>query len=270
MARDKSVKPFDIGNEFEYVREAQDGDMKAFEKLVTLYEGYVYNLCYNYFYNKLDAEDCTQEIFVKVYKGINSFKFNSQFKTWLYKIAINTCIDEYKKKKNRIFEISDNDDDGDTIDFKDIKGKTPEEILLQKEVEKDLKEIIKSLPLKYRTCIVLRDLQGLTYEEISDTLKLNINTVKVRVNRGRIKIKDKYIKLDKKKKKERKEKQEMKAVRDKKELMEELEIERANRNKEDIKNNTLEKEKYSKKDNSKLNDGSFKENKKKNSAKGGE
>ncbi|MCQ2979173.1 MAG: sigma-70 family RNA polymerase sigma factor [Clostridia bacterium] len=199
MSKDKEISILSIGHENETVSMAQQGNMKAFEHLVTLYEGYVYNLCYNVFYNALDAQDATQEIFVKIYKNINSFKFNSQFKTWVYKIAINTCIDEYNRKKKRIFEIFDGEEP-ETYDIPDKKGKNPEQILEEKELRNDLKDIIKSLPLKYRVCIVLRDMQGLTYEEISDTLKLNINTVKVRVNRGRLKIKDKYLKLDKKRK----------------------------------------------------------------------
>lgn len=199
MSKNKEINLLSMGNENETVVEAQRGNMKAFEHLVTLYEGYVYNLCYNVFYNSLDAQDCTQEIFVKIYKNINSFKFNSQFKTWVYKIAINTCIDEYNRKKKRIFDIVD-PEDMPTYEVPDKKGKTPEELIIEEELRGDIKNIIKSLPLKYRVVIVLRDMQGLTYEEISETLKVNINTVKVRVNRGRLQIKEKYLKLEKKRK----------------------------------------------------------------------
>ena len=199
MSKKKEINILSIGNENETVSMAQQGNMQAFEHLVTLYEGYVYNLCYNVFYNTLDAQDATQEIFVKIYKNLNSFKFNSQFKTWVYKIAINTCIDEYNRKKKRIFDMVD-PDDMPSYDIPDKKGKTPEQVLEEKELRDDIKSIIKSLPLKYRVVIVLRDMQGLSYEEISDTLKLNINTVKVRVNRGRLKIKEKYLKQEKKRK----------------------------------------------------------------------
>ena len=87
-----------------------------------------------------------------------------------------------------------------TYEVPDKKGKTPEELMIEEELRGDIKNIIKSLPLKYRVVIVLRDMQGLTYEEISETLKVNINTVKVRVNRGRLQIKEKYLKLEKKRK----------------------------------------------------------------------
>ena len=143
MSKDKEISILSIGHENETVSMAQQGNMKAFEHLVTLYEGYVYNLCYNVFYNALDAQDATQEIFVKIYKNINSFKFNSQFKTWVYKIAINTCIDEYNRKKKRIFEIFDGEEP-ETYDIPDKKGKNPEQILEEKELRNDLKDIIKS------------------------------------------------------------------------------------------------------------------------------
>ena len=90
MSKNKEIKLLSIGNENETVSMAQQGNMQAFEHLVTLYEGYVYNLCYNVFYNTLDAQDCTQEIFVKIYKNINSFKFNYFEKE--YKIEENVVV----------------------------------------------------------------------------------------------------------------------------------------------------------------------------------
>ncbi len=175
---------------------AQNGNSKAFENLVSEYEGYVYNLAYNFFNNTLDAQDATQEIFVKVFKNIEKFNYKSKFKTWLYKIAINTCIDELRKKKERYFEYVDIETENDKLqEFPDIRGKSPEELLEEKELRLELKKIIKNLPMKYRVPIVLRDMQGLAYAEIADALSLNENTVKVRINRGRSMLREKLTKL---------------------------------------------------------------------------
>ncbi|MCQ2749316.1 MAG: helix-turn-helix domain-containing protein [Clostridia bacterium] len=84
IGEEKDIKDVQIGildKENEMVEKAQRGDIKSFERIVFLYEGFVYNLAYNMFYNQLDAQDVTQEVFIKVYKNINSFKFNSKFKT---------------------------------------------------------------------------------------------------------------------------------------------------------------------------------------------
>lgn len=173
---------------------AQSGNMKAFENLVSTYESYIYNLSYRMFNNVLDAQDVTQEIFVKIYKNISKFKFNSKFKTWIYRIAINTCIDELKKKKERIFERIDNEEYEGTSEFPDVSGKTPEEQLLENEMRNEIRSIVKSLPLKYRIPVILRDFQGLSYDEISVALDIKMDTVKVRINRGRLKIKEKLLK----------------------------------------------------------------------------
>ena len=169
--KNKEVEIVLENQEDDTVRLAQAGNMKAFEHLVTLYEGYVYNLAYNMFNNSLDAQDVTQEIFLRIYRNLKSFKYNSKFKTWVYRITINACIDEYKKKKSRIFEITDNEDDEE---FVDLSNKSPEQLVLEREIREELKTLLKKLPIKYRMPIILRDLQGLTYDEISETLKLNI------------------------------------------------------------------------------------------------
>ncbi len=179
---------------------AQSGNMKAFEHLVSTYESYIYNLAYNIFNNVLDAQDVTQEIFVKIYVNIGSFKFNSKFKTWIYRIAINTCLTELKKKKTRLFERADRETiEDENYEFPDVKGKTPEEEILELEMRNEIREIVKKLPLKYRLPVILRDFEGLTYDEISEALGIKLDLVKVRINRGRLKIKEKVLKIMKQK-----------------------------------------------------------------------
>ena len=204
IGEEKDIKDVQIGildKENEMVEKAQRGDIKSFERIVFLYEGFVYNLAYNMFYNQLDAQDVTQEVFIKVYKNINSFKFNSKFKTWLYRIATNTCIDEYNKRKNRIWEL----DTEASIDelFPDEKEKTPEKKVLEDETAREVRTLIKALPFKYRLPVVLRDMQGLSYAEISEALKIKESDVKTRINRGRAKLREKYLKLEKRKSIER-------------------------------------------------------------------
>ena len=173
---------------------AQSGNVKAFEHLVSTYESYIYNLSYRMFNNVLDAQDVTQEIFIKIYRNLPKFKFKSKFKTWIYRIAINTCMDELKKNKDRIFERIDNEDNDFLSEFPDVSGKTPEEQIIDNELRNQIRQIIKELPIKYRLPIILRDFQGFTYEDISEVLNIKLDTVKVRINRGRLKIKDKLLK----------------------------------------------------------------------------
>lgn len=199
IGEEKDIKDVQIGildKENEMVEKAQRGDIKSFERIVFLYEGFVYNLAYNMFYNQLDAQDVTQEVFIKVYKNIKTFKFNSKFKTWLYRIATNTCIDEYNKRKNRIWEI-DSDASIDEL-FSDEKER-PDKKVLEDETRREVQALLKALPFKYRLPVVLRDMQGLSYSEISEALKIKESDVKTRINRGRNKLREKYLKLEKKK-----------------------------------------------------------------------
>jgi len=143
--------------------------------------------------NFADAEDITQEIFLKVFKSIKNFNGSSSFYTWLYRISVNECIDLIKKNKKVIQFSTDapinvNDDEIER-DIKDT-GRSPEEEYEIIELRKEIEKALNHLSQEHRTMIVLRDIQGFSYEEIAVMLKTPEGTVKSRINRARNALKE--------------------------------------------------------------------------------
>lgn len=180
-----------MSGETQLLELAKAGDLTSFEELVSLYEKKVYNYCYRMTNNKEDAEDLTQEVFIKVYKSLGLFKGNSQFSTWIYRIAHNICIDKYRKNKAVVISISPDrekeDDRGLELPSADL---SPEEKIIAKERQQILQKCINELKPEYRSVIILRDLQHYSYEEISDILKLPLGTVKSHISRARSALRD--------------------------------------------------------------------------------
>lgn len=173
-----------MGIEKNLVHRAKKGDILAFEELISGYEKKVYNTVYRFFNNKEDAMDITQEIFIKIYVSMKNFKESSSFSTWLYRIAVNTCIDFFRKQKEIVVPI--NDEISDSMVTKiGIPQRSPEEIAESNEVINIIEDAINSLPEEQRICIILRDIQGFSYLEISDILNCSLGTVKSRISRGR-------------------------------------------------------------------------------------
>jgi len=176
--------------EFDVIRRVLDGDVNAFEELVNAYETKVYNLALQMVGNKQDAQDVTQEAFIKAYNSLSSFRGDSKFSVWLYRIVSNMCVDYLRKKKKRgTFSLSMEDDDGEDIqlDLPDL-SQSPEEILQQKLTQDAVRRGLASLPPDSRQILLLREIQGLSYEEIGKALGLEIGTVKSRIFRARKKL----------------------------------------------------------------------------------
>lgn len=178
------------------LHKAKNGDIYAFEDLISKYEKKVYNTVLRIIRDKEAAKDISQEVFIKVYKSLKNFNEKSKFSTWLYRIAVNTSIDELRKNKNRYNNISlDNPDPkhGNTRQAEfEISGSkdTPEEKLIKKEKIKELYKAINMLQEDQRILILLRDIQGLSYDEISDVTGIKIGTVKSKLNRARNALKE--------------------------------------------------------------------------------
>lgn len=185
--------------EKELVNKSKNGDMDAFSELIASYEKKIYNIALRMIGNREDAYDIAQEVCIKIYKNINSFKENSSFNTWVYRITSNVCIDEIRKRK-------------DTIPFTIVKDSStefempiespnnlPEDIIERKEKIEEIKKCIMELSPEYRIMIILRDVRGHSYEEISDILNLNLGTVKSRLSRARAILKDKLKNMEQKK-----------------------------------------------------------------------
>ena len=165
--------------------------MKAYEEIISLYEKKVFSTIYYMVKNENEIEDIAQEVFIKIYKNLNNFKEESSLYTWIYRITINVCIDEIKKRKKVVYldEEIENDDGEMKMQVED-GAKTPSDIVEEKDIQERLVACIKKLPEDQRIMIVLRDIKGFTYMEIAEMLKMNLGTVKSRINRSRAALKE--------------------------------------------------------------------------------
>lgn len=174
------------------IKKAAKGDKKSFELLMDEYMGVIYNVALRMSDNRDDADDMTQEILIKIFRSIASFKGNSKFSTWVYRVAVNTCLDELKKKKNKKYISLDADfgnEEGESrIEIRD-EAPSPERRAEQKELREIVASAISKLSDEHKTVIVLRDLRGLSYSEIAEILGCNDGTVKSRINRARAQLK---------------------------------------------------------------------------------
>lgn len=181
-------------NEKELVQRAKAGDGDAFEQLVTAYERKVYATAYRYLGNEADALDMSQEVFIRVFRFLDKFNEESSFSTWLYRITINVCKDGIKKRSGRNelpLEMPDEEHGTYVNEISDSRY-NPVEVFEKAELSRNIREGIESLPFNYKEIIIMRDICGLTYEEIAEGLKLEIGTVKSRISRARERLR-KYL-----------------------------------------------------------------------------
>lgn len=182
-------------NEKLLVERAKKGDGEAFGELVRFYEKFVYNTAYGFLFLRDDAFDASQEAFIKAWRGIKSFKGDASFSTWLYRITVNTAKDAVSARVKRR-ELSSTDAEGDIIDTP--IHETPETAYLEKERRETLSHAIDTLPEDFREIIILRELDGLSYEEIATLLELELGTVKSRLSRARAKLSEKLVEQNEK------------------------------------------------------------------------
>jgi RNA polymerase sigma-70 factor, ECF subfamily len=179
-------------NEDVVVRNAQKGDIEAFEAIVDQYQKMIYNLSYKMLGNPDDACEASQEIFIRIYKSIGKFKFDSKFSTWIYRIATNFCLDIIRSSKTDTVYIEKpiETDDGEIVrDIADGRISLEDTVLRSEKVEIVRKAVVRLQP-GYRIAVILRDIQGYSYSEISEILDLPEGTVKSRINRGRQELKE--------------------------------------------------------------------------------
>lgn len=175
----------------------KQGDRDAFNMLMEKYQTIVFNTAYGMLSNYEDASDAAQEVFIKVYRSIASFKGQSSFTTWLYRICANVCSDILRKRQRRGTTISldaEREDDASPISELRSEEATPEEQLEMNEAQKAVWNAIKELKKEYREIIVYSDIQQLSYDEIAKIIKCPTGTVKSRLNRARNALKKKLLK----------------------------------------------------------------------------
>jgi len=182
---DEAPQAEDAGpSDVDLVIQAQKGDVHAFDELVERYHGRIYGLTYNMTSNREDAEDLTQEVFVKAYEALPRFKGKSSFYTWLYRIAVNKTIN-YRKKRNRKRALSldqfDQEIKTDEV-YHDLTTKgSPLRNLSLSELQIKLNEALQSLSEKHRTVVVMHDMQGIPHEEIAKVVGASVGTVRSRL-----------------------------------------------------------------------------------------
>ncbi len=161
------------------IRRFRNGDVSAFEELVRAYQDRIYNLCRYMLRDPRDGQDAAQDVFLKAYRGLEDFKPDASFYTWIYRIAVNTCLD-YKRKSRR-----------EALKYKSLTeaSRSVEPYSPQTHESQDAAEAIQQalaeLRENSRAVLVLREIEGLSYEEIAEVLRTSVNAVKSRISRAR-------------------------------------------------------------------------------------
>ena len=174
------------------VHQAKNGSREAFSALMELYQGKVYNLVLRMTGSAEDAADLCQETFINVWKGLPNFQGGSSFSTWLYRLANNVCIDFIRREKNRkgMDVLSLNDDEKDYDELIPDNGPSPQTQLEQRERRAALNRALGQLSEEHRQILLLREVSGLSYAEIAETVGLEEGTVKSRIARARLSLRN--------------------------------------------------------------------------------
>lgn len=175
------------------VSRLKKGDREAFNELVREYEKQVINIAYSMLSDREDALDAAQEVFIRIYKSIDSFKEQSSLSTWIYRVCMNICNDMLRKRQRTAKTVSiyrDEDEDNNTTELADDRP-GPEETYEMNEAQRAVREGIASLNEDFRAVITLCDIQGYSYEEAALILSIPHGTVKSRLNRARNALKKK-------------------------------------------------------------------------------
>jgi RNA polymerase sigma-70 factor (ECF subfamily) len=171
------------------VRKSQQDDERAFGELVSRYESKVYSLALKMVRNPEDAEDVLQDTFLRAYRGIKSFKGNSTFSTWIYRITANSALMRLRKRQLPTVSIDDADEREAPINIADW-APGPVEQMLNQETQAAMTEAIEALPPEFRQVFVLRDIEELSNAEVAEILDLSVAAVKSRLHRARLKVRN--------------------------------------------------------------------------------
>ena len=163
------------------IQNAAHGDMRAFEYIYNVTSGLVYATALRITLTKADAEEVMQDVYVKVHKNLKKYKIGTSFPSWIYRITVNTAINAYNKN---IKELRKRDDFDKTV-YTEHHDPEVDKKINSADAEAQLNQLLEQLNPDQRTCIVLREIQGLNYKEIAQTLNTNINTVRTRLKRAR-------------------------------------------------------------------------------------
>ena len=165
------------------IREAAQGDRRAFKEIYDAYSDFVYRLALGMLQQEQDAEEVTQDVFIQIHQKLVHFRFESSLKTWIYRIAVNTTLNHRKKKSRERKKI---------LNFRNQAQQEGADVSYQSLYKEDynqaISRLLEALNPEQRICIILRSVENLNYEEIAEVLKVNVNTVRSRVMRAREKM----------------------------------------------------------------------------------
>ncbi|MBP1702839.1 MAG: polymerase ECF-type sigma factor [Chloroflexi bacterium] len=176
------------------IRDAQKGDLTAFNRLVLVYQDMVYNQAYRMMGEAESAEDATQDAFISAYKNIRSYRGGS-FKSWLLRIVTNACYDELRRRKRRPTQPLEPIDQENNEEFESARwmvdpGESPEQALERTELDRALQHCLEDLPPDFRAVVILVDIQGMDYTEAAAVVKTPLGTIKSRLARARLRLRD--------------------------------------------------------------------------------
>jgi RNA polymerase sigma-70 factor, ECF subfamily len=184
-----------VSAEDQFLERLRRGDAMAYERLVAEHSGDVYALLFRLTSDAEEARDLTQETFLRAFQSIDRFRGDSSLRTWIYRIAINQGRNRWRWWKRRRRDVTVSLDATDEFGSKPLaatlpsqNAPSPEQQTLAKERETQLREALSGLRRSYREAVVLRDVEGFSYEEIAQTLQISIGTVKSRISRGRLEL----------------------------------------------------------------------------------
>jgi RNA polymerase sigma-70 factor (ECF subfamily) len=172
------------------VEQCLRGESQAWEELVRRHTRRVFNLSYRFTNNRQEAEDLSQEVFLRMYKTLGSYRATSgQFTTWMTSVARNLLIDHYRRtRKDRMTDSIDDENSNLQIEQKESNARRPDDLAMARELGTQIQRALNKLSPELREAVILRDLQGLEYGEIKQVLSVPEGTVKSRINRGRIEL----------------------------------------------------------------------------------
>ncbi|MBM3788953.1 MAG: sigma-70 family RNA polymerase sigma factor [Acidobacteria bacterium] len=176
-----------LSGDHKLVERCLEGDDTAWEAIVSMYAKRVYNLSYRYTGRRQEAEDLTQEIFIRVFQNLNSFRSDiGSFQSWILKVGRNLIIDHYRQ--TRRYQHSAGSEEMETLRLEDDRSPNPHRLVEQDEASRFLRDGLRSLAPELKEAIVLRDLEGMPYQDIADLLSIPEGTVKSRINRARLEL----------------------------------------------------------------------------------
>ena len=190
---DEGIAPDAAGEEEDaaLVRAAQAGDHQAFEGLVRRHRNDVFAVAFHFLRNREEAWDIAQEAFIKAHRALKRFRGDAQFKTWLLRITANQCKDYLKKRRVQTVEYDDRREAADPAS----SGQRPDEALAAEELGDAIRIAVDALPVKHRTVFILREFEGLSYEQMAEVIGCNIGTVMSRLHHARKKLQNHLIRM---------------------------------------------------------------------------